>query len=139
MTFFDDMAAMAGDLLKPSSQGGLGAEQGDIVLVRAAPGTVDPNAPWLPIELVETRETLKAHSFGIPQMFIGSKIKGGGIGDTVMMGDQYVISSVPSIDWSQGDGVVVSVEIDGAFWQVVSAQDIPAAGTRSAVKFLVRK
>lgn len=131
MTFFDDMAAMAGDLLKPSSQGGLGAEQGDIVLVRASPGTIDPSAPWLPVEPVESREALKAHAFGVPQKFID--------GETILSGDQYVISSVPLIDWDQGDGVVVSIEIDGASWQVVSAQDIPAAGTRSAVKFLVRK
>lgn len=137
--FFDDMAAMAGDLLKPSSQGGLGAEAGDIVLVRSAPGVIDPAAPWLPVEPVETREPLKGHSFGVPQQFIGSKVNGGGIGDTVMMGDQYVISSVPATDWTQGDGVVMSIEIDGHHWQVVSVQDIPAAGTRSAVKFLVRK
>lgn len=131
MTFFDDMAAMAADLLKPASAGGLGAEQGDIVLVRSAPGVVDPKEPWKPVEPVETRETLKAHSFGVPQKFIN--------GETILEGDQYVISAVPSVDWNQGEGAVVSIEIDGHLWQVVSVQDIPAAGTRSAVKLLVRK
>lgn len=131
MTFFDEMGAMAADLLKPSSAGGLGAESGDIVLVRSVPGIVDPAQPWVPVEPVETRETLKAHSFGVPQAFVD--------GETILAGDQYVISAVPSVDWTQSGGATVRIEIDGKLWQVVGVKNIPAAGTRSAVRFTVRK
>ena len=131
MPFFDDMAAMAADLLKPASSGGLGAEAGDIVLIRSVPGEIDPAQPWLPVEPVETRETLKAHSFGQPQKLID--------GITILEGDQMVISSVPSLDWRQGEGVTVQIEIDGATWQVIGITEIPAAGIRSALKFHIRK
>ncbi|MDZ7906190.1 MAG: hypothetical protein U5N55_10755 [Cypionkella sp.] len=131
MTFFDDMAAMAADMLKPASQGGLGAEPGDIVLVRQAPGAADPVQPWLPVQPTVTREILRAHSFGVPQRMID--------GATIMAGDQYVIAAVPVTDLSQSDGAVIKIEIDGKAWQVIGRQDIPAAGTRSAVKFMVRR
>jgi hypothetical protein len=139
MTFFKGLADMAADLLKPEEQGGLGAAAGSIVLVREVPGVADPSKPWLEVEPTTTRETLKAHSFGVSQQLIGSRLDGSGVGETIIMGDQFVISAIPSIDWKQGNGVTVKIEIDGILWQVMGCTDIPAAGTRSVIKFLVRK
>ena len=131
MAFFDDLAAMTRDLLKPDTEGGLGSSAGSIVLVREAPGTPDPAEPWEPVEPTTTQQTLKAHSFGVPQKMID--------GETILMGDQMVISEVPSISWKQDTGVTVRIEIDTVPWQIISAQPIPAAGTPSAIKFIIRK
>lgn len=131
MGFYDEMAAMSRDLLKPDTAGGLGSTAGSIVLKRSVPGTPNPAEPWVPVAPVVTQEVLKAHSFGVPQKFVD--------GVTILTGDQYVISAVPMIDWRQGSGIVVTIEIDAKVWQVVGVTDIPAAGTRAALKFQVRR
>lgn len=131
MAFFDDLQAMAHALLKPDAEGGLGSAAGSIVMKRSVPGTPNPVTPWLPVVPVVTQETLKAQSFGVPQKMID--------GVTILHGDQYVISAVPALDWRQGVlGAVVTIEIDARVWQVVSVTDVPAAGTRSAIKFMIR-
>lgn len=47
MAFYDELAAMAADLLQPDSLGGLG--QGAITIARETPGVPDPAQPWLPV------------------------------------------------------------------------------------------
>lgn len=132
MSFFAELAALTRDLLRPDTEGGIGAAQGSIVLKRITPGTPNSEEPWVPVEPTTETQVLRAHSFGVPQKFVD--------GVTILTGDQYVISEVPALDWKQGeDGAVVCIELDGIDWQVVGAQDIPSAGTRAAVKFMVRK
>lgn len=128
--FFDEMAAVARDLLKPSDQGGLGARAGAIKYVRYTPGTPpvnpwDPPNPPTPVEL-----PVRAQSFGINKRLIGTEIA-----NTVIMAtDKYVICErIP--DGYQPTDVI---EIDGAPTTIISVERIPAAGVISAIRFIVR-
>lgn len=56
MPFFDEMAAMAADLLKPDTAGGLG--MGAIQIVRMTPGVPNPTEPWKPVPPTETVATV---------------------------------------------------------------------------------
>lgn len=128
--FFDDMAAVARDLLKPSNQGGLGARAGAIKYVRYTPGTPPAN-PWDPPSTpVRTELAVRAQSFGVHKRLIGTEIA-----NTVIMAtDKYVICErIP--DGYQPTDVI---EIDGAPTTILSVERIPAAGVISAIRFIVR-
>lgn len=136
MAFYAEMAAMAADLLKPDAQGGLG--QGEIVLIRSTPGTVDEGAPWEPVEPTTEQETLRAAASGaLPS---GSQAEEYGDGVTILSTDIKVIAAVPAMDWRMtgDDGSVLSMTIDGRPMTIVRVRGIPEAGTTAAVEFIAR-
>lgn len=129
--FFDDMALMARDLLKPSNQGGLGARTRSISYLRANAPT-PPENPWEPPAPVSWTELdVRAQSFGISKQLIGTEI-----GNTAMIAtDLYVICErIP--DGYQPTDVI---EIDGEKVMILGVERIPAAGVASAVKFFIRR
>lgn len=126
--FYADMAAMANDLLAPTSQGGLG--QGAIALTRVTPGTPDPIKPWEPVEPTTQTETLKGAVRGVSQRLIGTEI--GGV--AILASDRQAICTVPAMQYQAGD--VLSV--DGVPVHILAFERIPAAGVASAVKFIIR-
>lgn len=129
--FFDDMAAMARDILKPSNQGGLGARTGSIQYVRLTPGT-PPTNPWdAPSPPVRTELDVRAQAFGISKELVGTMIENTALVAT----DLYVICErIP--DGYQPTDII---EIDGADVTILGVQRIPAAGIASAVKFFIRR
>ena len=136
MSFYEDMRAMATELLQPDAAGGLG--QGEIILTRSVPGTPDPAQPWLPVTPSVISETLSAAAFGaLPS---GDQAVEFGDGVTILSTDIKVISAIPAMDWRMtgDDGAVLSIAIDGRPMTVVRARGIPEAGLVCAVEFIVR-
>ena len=129
--FFDDMAKMARDILKPSDQGGLGARTGSIKYVRITAGA-QPANPWEPPNPpVRTELPVRAQAFGISQKLVGTPIE-----NTVLIAtDLYVICERIPDGYKPTD----VIEIDGKDVTILGVQRIPAAGVASAVKFFVRK
>ncbi len=125
--FYADMADMARGLLAPTSQGGLG--QGEIVLTRKTPGTPGPN-PWDPVEPVTQAETLRGAVRGVSQRLVGTEVGG----TVILASDRQAVCAVPALQYQAGD--VLSV--DGAPVHIIAFERIPAAGTTSAVKFIIR-
>ena len=128
MSFYEDMAKMARELLAPTSAGGLG--QGRITLTRLTPGTPDPDAPWEPVE--PTRQTVRIRGAvrGIDSRLVGTER-----GSTVLLSsDRVAICEVPPVEYQPGDVLAV----DGVGVHVIEVEKIPAAGVTSAVKFLIR-
>lgn len=129
--FFDEMAKMARDVLKPSNQGGLGARTGSISYVRYVAGPPPANSWEPPTPPVKTTLPVRAHSFGISKQLVGTQIDN----TTLIATDLYVICErIP--DGYQPTDVI---EIDGKTVTTLSVTRIPAAGIASAVKFIVRK
>lgn len=127
MAFFQDMANMSRDMLKPESNGGLGT--GVVQLKRVISNEPDPNNPW-GNSTTETIETLKAAVLGIDSKMVGTTM-----GSTVLMAsDLVVVAAVPKMQVESGD----TLTIDGRNVKILSVQPIPAAGTMSAIKFFVR-
>lgn len=126
--FYSEMNQMARDLLKPTSQGGLG--QGEITLSRTTPGTPDEDEPWVPVEPTVTTETLDGAVRGVDKRLVGTEA-----GSTVILAsDRIAICTVPTMGYTAGD--VLSV--DGTPVHIISVERIPAAGVAAAVKFLIR-
>lgn len=126
--FFQEMQDMARELLAPTSQNGLG--QGEIILSHSEPGTPDPDAPWNPVEPTVTTETLRGAVRGVNQKLVGTEIGG----TIILASDRQAICAVPKMAYAAGDALV----IDGTPVQILAVERIPAAGTPSAVKFIVR-
>ena len=124
--FYADMARMVNDLLSPTSQNGLG--QGIIVLSRqsSVPGT----SPWDPPVTTTTIETLKGAVRGVSKELIGVEVGG----TVILASDRQAICAPPSMGYTAGDTLVV----DGVPVTIISVQNIPAAGTVSAVRFIIR-
>lgn len=129
--FFDDMAAMARDLLKPSDQGGLGAKSGSIQYVRLTPGTPPVNSWDPPSTPVRAELDVRAQAFGISKELVGTMIENTALVAT----DLYVICERIPDGYKPTD----VIEIDGKDVTILGVQRIPAAGIASAVKFFVRK
>ena len=126
--FYESMAKVSAQLLAPTSQGGLG--QGVIVLARSTPGTPNPNAPWEPVTPTVTTETLKGAARGVDSRLVGTEVGGA----VILASDRQVICSPPAMQYQAGD----TLSIDGVPVHVISVERIPAAGTVSAVKFIIR-
>lgn len=124
--FYQSMAEMASELLSPTSQGGLG--QGNIVLSRTT--TVAPENPWESPQTSRVRETLRGAAKGVDSRLVGVEIGG----TVILASDRQVICAVPEMDYVAGD----TISIDGKPVHIISVQNIPAAGVRSAVRFVVR-
>lgn len=115
MPFYDDMQAMARDLLKPDTDGGLG--QGAITIVRLAPGEPNPNAPWEPVEPTRTAENVDQ---------IGEAKAEYTQGGTIIVTD-YAYMTVPTSSFTTQPGDFV--ERDGvAVGTVVHAENYPPHG-----------
>lgn len=129
--FFDEMAAVARDLLKPSDQGGLGARTGAIKYVRYTPGA-PPSQPWeQPSQPTPVELPVRAQSFGVHKRLVGTEIA-----NTVIMAtDKYVICERIPDGYKPAD----VIEIDGAPTTIISVERIPAAGVISAIRFIVRQ
>lgn len=125
--FYDEMALVAIEMLSPTSQGGLG--QGRIELIRTTPGTPGAN-PWDPVEPVTETELLKGAVRGVDKRLVGTNV-----GDAVILAsDRQAICATPKMDYTAGD----TLSVDGKPVHIISVENIPAAGTRVAVKFLIR-
>lgn len=129
MGFYDELAAMAADLLKPDAAGGLG--QGAVVLVRVTPGAVNPAEPWVPVAPTTATETLRAAVRGVSKELVGAE---GENGVVIVATDLQVIAAVPVLAYQPGDRIT----IDGAAVNILRVDNIPAAGTRAAIRFIVR-
>lgn len=130
--FYEEMAVMARDLLKPSDLGGLGAKTGSIQYVRLTPGA-PPTDPWLPPNPpVRTELPVRAHAFGISKELVGSMIEN----VSLIATDLYVICERIPDGYKQATDII---EIDGKDVTILGVQRIPAAGIASAYKFFVRK
>lgn len=129
--FYEEMATMARDLLKPSNLGGLGAKTGSIKYVRFTAGPPPVNSWDPPSTPVRNELNVRAQSFGINKKLVGTEI-----GNTALIAtDLYVICErIP--DGYQPTDVI---EIDGRQVVILGTERIPAAGIASAVKFYVRK
>jgi len=124
--FYSEMSHMAEELLAPTSEGGLG--QGSIVLSRqsSVPGT----NPWDPPVTTTQEETLRGAVRGVSKELIGVEVGG----TVILASDRQAICAPPSMGYTAGDTLVV----DGVPVHIVAVQNIPAAGTVSAVRFIIR-
>lgn len=126
--FYQEMRAMAADLLKPTDQGGLG--QGEIKLTRVTPGVPDPLEPWERVEPTTQTITLNGAVRGVDARLVGTEV-----GSAVLLAtDKVAICEVPAIEYTAGDVLAV----DGKTVIVLAVEKIPAAGVASAVKFFIR-
>lgn len=125
--FYEEMKAMAADLLAPTSEGGLG--QGNIVLSRLVDGAPPAN-PWDPVDKVPKSETLRGAASGVKSEMIGMEVGG----TVILATDIQLTCAVPEMGYEAGD----TLSIDGKVFHILSVQNIPAAGIASAVRFIVR-
>ena len=126
--FYSDLATMARDLLAPTSAGGLG--QGTLVLTSITPGTPDTLEPWKPVTPQTTTQTLRGAVKGVSSKLIGVEVGG----TVIVSTDREAITEVPSIAYKAGD----LFSVDSKEVRVISVQPIPAAGTASAVRWIIR-
>lgn len=126
--FYSDLAAMARSLLAATSAGGLG--QGRIEITHVEPGVVDPDAPWIPVEPTRTTVEIRGAVRGVDKRLVGTEAGG----TVILASDRVAITEVPPIPYTAGD----TLSIDGVPVHIIQVEDIPAAGIRSAVRFLIR-
>lgn len=126
--FYTQMGQVAAELLAPTGQSGLG--QGNVVLSRKIPGTPDPDAPWIPVEPTNQRETLRAAVRGVSKELVGIEA-----GSTVIVAsDRQAICAPITMGYTAGDTLIV----DGVPVHIVAVSNIPAAGITSAIRFIIR-
>ncbi len=128
--FYAEMAQAARDLLAPTDEGGLG--QGTIQLVAYVPGAPGAN-PWDPPAPPSRQVTvLNGAARGVSKELIGAPVETGG---QVVATDLQVI--VAPWDGEYEPGQVL--ELDARPVTILKIENIPAAGTVCAVRFLVRR
>lgn len=125
--FYSEMADMVREVTAPTSQGGLG--QGEIVLIRTAPGTPGANQ-WDPVEPVTQSETLSGAVRGVSQRLVGTEMGG----TVILASDRQAICAVPALNYQAGD----TLSVDGTPVHIIAFERIPAAGVASAVRFTIR-
>lgn len=147
MGFYDDMRAMARDVLAPESDGGLG--QGVITVIRteqaAKPNDWPSWEPWTGAVTIKTY-LLRGAVSGVAKELVN--------GDTILATDQVLIcadymelistkvgdaaptlsSTVVPFDLSVGE----IVNIDGRPLTTLQRVPIPGAGVKAAHKFIIR-
>ena len=119
---------MVGEMLAPESEGGLG--QGTVQLIRATPGVVDSDKPWLPVQPTEQTETLKGAVKGVSSKLVGTEVGSA----VILASDREAICAAPAMQYQAGD----ALSVDGVRVNILSVQRIPEAGTTVAVKFIIR-
>lgn len=126
--FYEEMAAVTAEMLAPTSEGGLG--QGTIKLIRFTPGA-DPAEPWMPPTTpTRTELTLKGAAKGVSEKYIGTQAGG----QAIVASDREVIVAPFAGEYDPAD----VLEIDGQVATVLAVENIPAAGTVAAVRFICR-
>jgi len=115
MTFYDDMAGVATELLTEFNQG-------VVQLKRETPGAVDPDQPWVPVEPTVQTWPLDAVVKRVDQRYENGVL-------IVQTGDM-VTFAVPEFEPELTDLLV----IDGADRSITNLTPIPAAGTTVAWK-----
>lgn len=127
--FYSELADFARDILSPTSAGGLG--QGDIQLVRYTPGP-PPTNPWdPPSDPVKTRAPLKGAARGVSEQLVGTEVAPG----VQLLATDLIVIVAP---WGGQYMASDELEIDGAPVTVMRVDRIPAAGIVSAFRFYVR-
>lgn len=127
MGFYHDMADMVKDLLTPDNEGGLG--QGTITLTRIT-RTENQDKPWELSQEISETETLDGAVRGVSKELIGKEM-----GGTVLLtSDRQAICTVPGMGYSAGD----ILSVDGVPVNIITVENIPAAGTTVTVKFTIR-
>lgn len=128
--FYAEMADVAREMLAPTSEGGLG--QGDIELVRYLP-PAQPANPWDPPAAQEREITvLDGVARGVGKELVGAPVETGG---QIMATDLQVIVAPWAGDYQPTD----VLEIDGAPVTILSYSRLPAAGITCAIRFVVRQ
>lgn len=127
--FYTEMQAMARDLLAPTSAGGLG--QGSIVLTRRT--RIPPTNSWDDPTWQTESDTLRGAVSGVSKDLIGSPA-GEPDGPVIVASDRQAICAVPAMAYEPG----MVLSIDGKPVTVLRVDNIPAAGTPAAVRFIVR-
>lgn len=127
--FYEDMAAMARDLLAPTSKGGLG--QGVLAIVRKTPST--PSNEWDTPTYTTTTEVLNGAVRGVSAQLVSPPNMGVG-GPIVLATDLTAVCTPPKQDFGPGDVFT----IDGIPVTVVRHDKLPAAGVTVAVRFILR-
>lgn len=104
--------------------------QGEIKLIRYTEGE-EPAEPWMPPSPpTRTELTLRGAAKGVGEKYIGSQAGG----ETIVASDREVIVAPFAGEYDPAD----VLEIDGDVTTVLSVQNIPAAGTVAAVRFICR-
>lgn len=126
MSIYDRMADVSRRLLSNDKFG-----QGVIQLVRYTPGA-DPVDPWSPpLPPVRTVIPITGAARGVSKELIGTPVDTGG----QIVGTDLMVITPPIVGGYDPADVL---EIDGKPVTILSVQNIPAAGTVSAVRFIVR-
>lgn len=134
MGFYDDMAAMADELLLPDAQGGFG--QGLVQLKRIT--VTPPPNDWTPGTETETLWTLKAAVRRLHQRYENGVL-------IIETGDQIIASVTATLTSVDGEAVAPQdqtfeprnsdiIVVDGADRAIDNITPIPGAGTTSAWK-----
>jgi hypothetical protein len=132
VSIFDDLAQVTRDLLAPSEFGATNPDTSSAITLTRRTLTPGANAWDDPTETLTT-QSLRAQAFGVSSELVGTPANEPD-GPVVLASDRIVISEVPTGGYRVGD----ILAIDGAAVTVLRMWRIPAAGTPSAVKFLVR-
>lgn len=119
MTFYEDMAGIASEVLAEF-------KQGSITLTKTVPGEPDPSTPWIPGEPVEVTYSIDATAKAVSEEFIN--------GTTIVATDIEIVSAVFGADPDPAD----QMEIEGRPMTTIKVMRIPAAGTVVAWRFIVR-
>ena len=128
--FYDEMRQAAIELLAPTDEGGLG--QGEIQLVRYTPGA-EPANPWDPPAAPTPVVTpLNGAARGVGKELIGAPVETGG---QIVATDEQVIVAPWGGAYEPGD----VLEIDATPVTILKIENIPAAGTVCAIRFVVRR
>jgi hypothetical protein len=123
------MAGVSKRLLRPTSQNGLG--QGKIELVRLTPGTPPVN-PWdPPTAPTLTKTTLNGAATGVGKELVGTPVA---VGNAIVATDLSVIVA----PWGGAYDPADKLELDGKPVTILKVENIPAVGTVSAIRFIVR-
>lgn len=102
-------------------------KQGTVVLIRTTPGEPDPETPWIPIEDEVDEYELKAVAKGVDQRFVD--------GTTILATDLEIVAAVAEVEPSMETDTLT---VDGKAVTVIRKEQIPAAGTVVAWRFIVR-
>ena len=127
---YERMRATAQRLLAPTSEGGYG--QGSIALVSYVPGS-PPATEWSPPSPPTREDTpLSGAVRGVGKELIGAPVENGG---QIVATDLQVIVAPWGGEYEAGQ----VMEIDGAPVTILKIENIPAAGTACAIRFIVRR
>lgn len=127
--FYSDMKKMVDGLTASTSQGGLG--QGSIALQAITPGIPNPSRPFDPVEPTIVTTPMQGVARGISAKLVGTDVNG-----TILVAtDLQAVCAVPKVHYKVGDVVT----LDGEPVNVLQYAKIPAVGTTTAVRLILRR